>query len=908
MSITGNLNIFPFSLTGLQNVDGTINGQTPINEIIITGQTSFLSVSPVDVNGDVDLDLHIPDATASIKGLLTSTDWTTFNNKQDTISSYAPIDFSSNIVSIPVANATTDGYLSSADWIAFSSSSAGLLLSNNSWLGQNTFNNQTFMDLSNTNTGYYLSYNPSTKLISYDLSSTFNILPLNNLFTGSNQFNGDVNINGNNLYINNLTDYYSLGRTPFQFTYPVLTSPNKAYYLTSQDQNYFSKIPIDFNNANYSFDTTTKISYMSNGFIYTSNGMTANRTIFLPTSGSVANYYGKAFTGVFYIQRPNQAGTSSILIDRISSDPQTRVSLNGVNQSSFPITLSYETSYTITFSLVSLLTPTSGLWDLYYDIKADGQTSIPTLQLVLDVSNTSVGKNIDITNGTLFADSVITNNFGALLQPSVAVSSSLAMGANKEVIVDFSNNINPLIKTTTPNVNYYPESIYYNDNSNNNNSIIPPMCKGQKMTLINNGVIPIADWVQVGTTPPTSFPINLFKQMSDGNIWIASNNGSTSAEIHIYDSTNTTQLGTITFGGALEGITIINVMVEDQNSLDYIYIGGEFRTVNGNAQNQFCITRVVRSTFVEDVLFDSTTTEYGVDGTVFTIIQVNSDLYCGGEFHQLEPTATTAECFIRVGLCDASSGTQTYAQVGGGVSTAITKFSGYIDASGNPILVMVGAIDNVDIAGTPIPTSNIATYDISNLVWTATSGTVSFNDIINDIIPNTIPATNWIVVGLFTDYIRAVSLDLTTETAIAGITVSSPFYRNSITFQNPANCFAVDYFYEIDTIGFTGVQKAYTTITPTTQIMCSTDNLNGAIAISWFNSDDIYSYTTNSPPQDCDFSIDPAYIGAYFVYGNVNTYTTYNLTTKYTATMFIANDLSGTLFWTPLGQPQGSFS
>ena len=51
--------------------------------------------------------------------------------------------------------------------------------------------------------------------------------------------------------------------------------------------------------------------------------------------------------------------------------------------------------------------------------------------------------------------------------------------------------------------------------------------------------------------------------MSDTNIWIAYNTSPTTAEIQIFDSTNTTQLGQINFSGALDGICQIKVLVED---------------------------------------------------------------------------------------------------------------------------------------------------------------------------------------------------------------------------------------------------------------------------------------------------------------------------------------------------------
>jgi hypothetical protein len=569
-------------------------------------------------------------------------------------------------------------------------------------------------------------------------------------------------------------------------------------------------------------------------------------------------------------------------------------------------------------NLINLL-PLNNIWtgnlNTFNNIKTKNITIDGTYAITFsDAVKIMDGSNNVITTDGVGGSTAIKSNGGILSLTSVGNDLTMTSAGDINLNVSGGGTINvgaffgtdPLITTSITDVNYNPEIIYYNDNGNNK-IILPPMCKGQKMSLINNGVSGLFDWVQLGPTPSVAFPVTLFKQMSDGNIWIASNNSSTSAEIHIYDSTNTTQLGTITFGGALDGICQINVMLEDDTGLDYVYIGGEFRDVNGNAQNQFCITRVVRSTFIEAPLFDGFTTDYGVDGSVSTLLQNGSDLYAGGEFHFITPTTTTAECFIKVSPCDTTSGAQTYSQIGGGVSAAITKFTGYQDSFFSPILVMVGAIDHVDIGGTPIPTSNIASYNINTNVWTTTSGTVFFNNNINDIIPNTVPPTHFIVTGLFTDYVRAVSINLSTETSISGITVSSPFESNSITLSNPANCFAVDYWYEINTIAFTGVQKTYTSITPITQIMCS-GYLNGNLALNWYNQSEIYEYKSIATSQDCLYSIDQTNPNSYFLYFGVDTYISYLLTSKFQATYFTANEYNSILYWTPLGQPQGSFS
>lgn len=78
--------------------------------------------------------LSIPVATAIANGYLSSTDWSTFYNKQATVSASSPIDFTANNItlkyispltttngslSIPAATSGANGYLSSTDWSTF---------------------------------------------------------------------------------------------------------------------------------------------------------------------------------------------------------------------------------------------------------------------------------------------------------------------------------------------------------------------------------------------------------------------------------------------------------------------------------------------------------------------------------------------------------------------------------------------------------------------------------------------------------------------------------------------------------------------------------------------------------------------------------------------------------------------
>lgn len=61
----------------------------------------------------------IPTASSTQTGLLSSTDWNTFNGKENVLSFSSPLSRATNTISIPVATGSVNGYLSSADWTTF---------------------------------------------------------------------------------------------------------------------------------------------------------------------------------------------------------------------------------------------------------------------------------------------------------------------------------------------------------------------------------------------------------------------------------------------------------------------------------------------------------------------------------------------------------------------------------------------------------------------------------------------------------------------------------------------------------------------------------------------------------------------------------------------------------------------
>jgi len=74
--------------------------------------------------------LNVPTASATNRGALSFTDWTTFNGKQDALTFTAPLVNTSGTITITQSGAATDGYLSSTDWNAFNAKEPALTKGN----------------------------------------------------------------------------------------------------------------------------------------------------------------------------------------------------------------------------------------------------------------------------------------------------------------------------------------------------------------------------------------------------------------------------------------------------------------------------------------------------------------------------------------------------------------------------------------------------------------------------------------------------------------------------------------------------------------------------------------------------------------------------------------------------------
>ena len=96
----------------------TVLGYTPVP----TTRT-ISTTAPLSGGGDLSANrtLSISQATTSTDGYLSSTNWNTFNSKENVLTFSSPLSRSTNTISIPVATSSVNGYLSSTDWTTFNS-------------------------------------------------------------------------------------------------------------------------------------------------------------------------------------------------------------------------------------------------------------------------------------------------------------------------------------------------------------------------------------------------------------------------------------------------------------------------------------------------------------------------------------------------------------------------------------------------------------------------------------------------------------------------------------------------------------------------------------------------------------------------------------------------------------------
>lgn len=145
--------------------------------------------------------LTIAQANTTTNGYLTSTDWNTFNGKQNAITASSPLSLSSNTLSIAKATSSASGYLSSTDWNTFNNK----VSANNSTIN---------IKMNGANKGSFTTNASSGSTIDLGtvITSTSDCAKLagNNVIAGTNQI-GNVTISAGNISRDDGAIYLSAG-------------------------------------------------------------------------------------------------------------------------------------------------------------------------------------------------------------------------------------------------------------------------------------------------------------------------------------------------------------------------------------------------------------------------------------------------------------------------------------------------------------------------------------------------------------------------------------------------------------------------------------------------------------------------------------------------------------------------
>jgi len=147
------------------NADNTVDARSAANFRSDIGAGTVTSVTasgtagnPISITNNTTTPvIELLSATTGRNGYLTSTDWTTFNNKQAALSFTTPLVNTSNTITINQASSSVNGFLTSTDWTTFNgkqnalsnaSASVSGILTSTDW---NTFNGKQNL-LSNAST------------------------------------------------------------------------------------------------------------------------------------------------------------------------------------------------------------------------------------------------------------------------------------------------------------------------------------------------------------------------------------------------------------------------------------------------------------------------------------------------------------------------------------------------------------------------------------------------------------------------------------------------------------------------------------------------------------------------------------------------------------------------------------
>jgi hypothetical protein len=407
----------------------------------------------------------------------------------------------------------------------------------------------------------------------------------------------------------------------------------------------------------------------------------------------------------------------------------------------------------------------------------------------------------------------------------------------------------------------------------------------QKLHLLNNGVSPITTWADVGGSNGNVTAMYL---AAGGYVWLG-----IGASIVVTDTNFSTIYQIHTLGGG--------ALIEVYAFLEYggyMFVGGCFDSINGNATAQYGLTRISLSggpgSYVEDPMYDSVNNYYGVfSGTSVYALAVNpnnGNLYVGGNFTQFSNGSSIGYGFQVVQPLNTGGG-QTY-----DTNSGAFVFNNVVEtiASGGSYMWWGGSFTSTNSGGNLL--NYIAAYDSSGPGWAQVAFN-GFNGSVRCIIQSSVNNGYMLVGGSFS---QSGWSNLTyVDVAAPNNPETNP---NQSVSQVDRNCLYAGG--GLDIVASNSGDN-YISSAPSLGTWTSLGQSNSGVppsgvfyyTSSTYNSYASYSYVrkTSAVSQSASFVLGAPqifrYLGA--------EYQTFTLPLKWTAQEFMA-DSTGS-YWTPLG-------